>query len=245
MTVMEYLYEKMKTGTVHMALLDPDKQSPEEAGEIAKHVKAAGTDAIMIGGSTGITNENLSATAIAIKKASGLPTIYFPAGPHALSKDVDAIFFMSVINSSDPFFVIRAQAGAAAYIKKLGIEPISMGYIIVEPGMKVGEVGKADLVKHDDVNTAVGYAMACEMFGMKLVYLEAGSGADVPISPEMIAAVKKSINVPLIIGGGVRTPEAAEAARKAGADAIVTGTFLETCHDNDMLKRVIDASKGN
>ena len=244
MNVKEYLANKMKEGTIHMALLDPDKQDCSEAGAIAKKMKEAGSDAIMIGGSTGVTNENLGGTARAIKEASGLPTIHFPGSPSALSKDVDSIFFMSMVNSTDPFWIINAQAGASAYIKKLNIETISLGYIIVEPGMKVGEVGKADAIKHDDIGRAVGYALACEMFGMDLVYLEAGSGAGEPVPPAMISAVKKAISIPLIVGGGIRTPEAAAAARLAGADAIVTGTFVERCSDDDMLRSVVKASRG-
>lgn len=243
MNVKEYLIERMERGTIHLALLDPDKQDSCEAGVIAKKIKDAGTDAIMIGGSTGVTSDNLSATAKAIKEASGLPTIHFPGGP-VVSKDVDSIFFMSMMNSRDPFWIVRAQANTSIYVKKLGIETISLGYIIIEPGMKVGEVGKADAIKRDDINSAIGYALACEMFGMDLVYLEAGSGADKPVPPEMISAVKKAISIPLIVGGGIRTPEAAKAARLAGADAIVTGTFIERCSDDSMLRSVVNASKG-
>jgi phosphoglycerol geranylgeranyltransferase len=243
-TVKEYLISRMKEGTVHLALLDPDKQDGREAGAIAKKMKEAGSDAIMIGGSTGVTSENLGETARSIKEESGLPTIHFPGGPGALSKDVDSIFFMSMVNSSDPFWIIRAQAGASIPVKKLGIETISLGYIIVEPGMKVGEVGKADPIKHNEIDKAVGYALACEMYGMDFVYLEAGSGADRPVPPEMISAVKGSISIPLIVGGGIRTPEAARAAVLAGADAIVTGTFIERCSDDSMLRSVVNASKG-
>ncbi len=244
MEVKKYLIDKMKEGTIHLALLDPDKQDSQEAADIARKIKEAGTDGIMIGGSTGVTNENLSDTARSIKESSGLPTIHFPGSPNALSKEVDSIFFMSMVNSTDPFWIINAQAGAAIYIRKLGIETLSLGYIIVEPGMKVGEVGKAKPIKHDEIDKAVGYALACEMFGMDFVYLEAGSGADVPVPPNMISAVKRSISIPLIVGGGIRTPEAAEAARLAGADAIVTGTFIENCSDNTLLRSVVQASKG-
>lgn len=244
MDVKKYLIDKMKEGTIHLALLDPDKQDSSEAAEIALKIKEAGTDAIMIGGSTGVTNENLSATAVSIKNASGLPTIHFPGSPSALSKDVDSIFFMSMVNSKDPFWIVNAQAGASVYIKKLGIETIALGYIIVEPGMKVGEVGKAEPIRHNEIEKAVGYALACEMFGMDFVYLEAGSGADRPVPPEMISAVKKALSIPLIVGGGIRTPEAAEAAKKAGADAIVTGTFIENCSDNTQLRSVVAAAKG-
>lgn len=227
-----------------MALIDPDKQPPEVAGEIARRMRDAGTDAVMIGGSTGVTSENLGKTARAIKECSGLPTIYFPGGPEAMSPEVDSIFFMSLMNSTDLKWVIGAQVYAAPYIKKLNIETLPMGYIIIEPGMKVGEVGKADPIKHDEIDKAVSYALACQMYGMDFAYLEAGSGAGTPVPPEMISAVKAAIDIPLIIGGGIRTPEAAEAARKAGADIIVTGTFIEQCDDNERLKAVVKAAKG-
>lgn len=227
-----------------MALIDPDKQPPEVAGEIARRMRDAGTDAVMIGGSTGVTSENLGKTARAIKECSGLPTIYFPGGYEAMSPEVDSIFFMSLMNSTDLKWVIGAQVYAAPYIKKLNIETLPMGYIIIEPGMKVGEVGKADPIKHDEIDKAVSYALACQMYGMDFAYLEAGSGAGTPVPPEMISAVKAAIDIPLIIGGGIRTPEAAEAARKAGADIIVTGTFIEQCDDNERLKAVVKAAKG-
>lgn len=244
MNVKQYLTDKIKNGTIHLALLDPDKQNSEDAGKLAKLAKEAGTDAIMIGGSTGVTSDNLGETAKAIREMSGLPSIHFPGGPHELSSEVDAIFFMSLVNSSDPVWIIKAQAYAAPYVKKLNIEALSMGYILVEPGMKVGEVGKAELIKHTEIDKAVGYALACEILGMDFVYLEAGSGANVPVPAEMISAVKNAISIPLIVGGGIRTPEAAKAAREAGADAIVTGTFIEECSDEGLLKSVVEASRG-
>ncbi len=245
MTVMQNLRDMIaKEGTLHMALIDPDKQSPEDAGKIAARMLEAGTDAVLIGGSTGVTNENLSSTTLAIKEASGLPVIHFPGSASALSKDVDAILFMSMLNSTDVNWIIGAQVYAAPILKKMGIETIPMGYVIVEPGMKVGEVGKADCIKRDDIKRAVSYALACQMLGMDMVYFEAGSGADRPVPPEMISAIKEAIDIPLIIGGGIRTPEAAAAAREAGADIIVTGTLLEQCSDGSKLKAVVSAAKG-
>jgi len=244
MTVKEYILDKMKKGTLHMTLLDPDKQSAKEAAKIALDCKEAGTDAIMIGGSTGITTENVNETAIAIKKATELPVIYFPAGPHALPRECDALFFMSMVNSSDLRMVIGAQVYASLIVKQLGIEPLSMGYIIVEPGMKVAEIGKANPIEREDLKSAMAYALACEYLGMNFVYLEAGSGANEPVPPKMIGAVKSTITIPLIVGGGIKTPEAAEAARKAGANIIVTGTFVEQCLDKSLIKAVIKAAKG-
>ncbi len=244
MTLLQYLLDKMSEETLHVSLLDPDKQPAVDAGAIAKHMRDAGSDAVFIGGSTGVTTENLTATARIIKEMSGLPTIHFPGNAEAISPEVDALLFMSMVNSTDLKWVIGAQVYAAPYIKKLGIETISLGYIIIEPGMKVGEVGKAKAIRHDEVDKAVAYALTCEMLGMKMAYLEAGSGADKPVPPEMIRAIKEAISIPLIVGGGIRTPEAAETARKAGANMIVTGTFIEQCNDVNKLKAVVRASKG-
>ena len=244
MKVKNYILERIAKGTIHLTLIDPAKQSAEAAAEIIRKAKDAGTDAVMLGGSTGVTRENLGDTADAIRKVCDLPTIIFPSGARAISERCDAIFFMSLVNSEDIDWVIGEQVKGSLFIREMGLEPISMGYIIIEPGMKVGEVGHAKPIKRDDLKRAMATALACEYLGMDLIYLEAGSGADVPVPPEMIKAVKDILSVPLIVGGGIRTPEAAKAARLAGADAIVTGTFVEICSDYSELKKVIEASKG-
>ena len=244
--VKEYLKEKLAKGTVHFTLLDPDpaKLSVESAKVIAKRMQEAGTDAFMIGGSTGVTTENLGAIAIAVREATGLPTIYFPSDVHAISDEVDVMLFMSIVNSSNPKFITHYQAKAAPYIKMLNIPTIPMAYIVVEPGMTVGRVSEAKLIPRDNIEGATGFALAAQMMGMQLVYLEAGSGADKPVPPEMIETVKMNIDVPLIVRGGIRTPEAAAAAREAGADIIVTGTFVEQCSDDTLLRAVVKAAKG-
>ena len=212
---------------LHFSLLDPDKQSPDAAGSIAKIAEEAGSSAVMVGGSTLSSQKQVDDTVKAIKKISSLPVILFPSGAKFLSKYADAVFFMSLLNSRNLEFVIREHVKGAPFIKKSGIEPISMGYVIVEPGMTAGRVGEADLVKKDDVEAAVGYALAAEYLGMKFFYLEAGSGASYPVSNEMIHAVKKSISIPLIVGGGIRNTSTARQKAKAGADIIITGTTLE------------------
>lgn len=244
--VKEYIAEKLKSGTMHITLLDPDpaKLTIENAKAIAKRLQKAGTDAFLIGGSTGVTTESLSAITVAVREATGLPTIYFPSDVHAISDEVDAMFFMSIVNSKNVKYITHYHAKAAPYIKMLGIQTIPMAYIIVSPGMTVGRVAEADLIARDDVERAAGFAIASELMGMKLVYLEAGSGADQPVPPEMIETVKMNIGVPLIVGGGIRTPEAAAAAREAGADIIITGTFVEQCSDDTLLTAVVKAAKG-
>lgn len=227
MKVKNYIHERLKKGPLHMTLLDPAKQMPEDAAELAHLAEEAGTDAIMIGGSTNVTQENLDATALAIKRRCSLPIIYFPSGAHAISPYTDAIYFMSMLNSRNIKMVIGEQVAGSLIVKRLGLEPISMGYIIIAPGMKVGQVGQAEVVQRDDLKTACAFALAAEYMGMSLVYLEAGSGAPEPVPSEMIAAVKRTIGIPLLVGGGIRTAEQARAVRSAGADIIVTGTIVE------------------
>ncbi len=226
---------------MHMTLIDPEKQSPTESGEIAGKACRAGTDAIMVGGSTGITQENLDETVSQIKKMCKLPVIYFPSGANAISRKVDAIYFMSMLNSRNVRNITGEHAKGAPIIKKLGIEPISMGYVIVEPGMKVGEVGEAELVKRGDVSTVVGYALTTEFFGMDLLYLEAGSGAPEPVPADMITAVRESVDIPIVVGGGIVTPKQAEEVSVAGADIVVTGTLVENGSYERMLKEIVRA----
>ncbi len=240
MKVRDYITQTLKKHKMHMTLIDPAKQSARVSGEIAAKACRAGTDAIMVGGSTGVTQENLDETVEQIKRACKLPVIYFPSGANAISRKCDAIYFMSMLNSRNVRNVSGEHARGAPMIKKLGIEPISMGYVIVEPGMKVGEVGEAELVKRGDLNTLIGYAIATEFFGMDLLYLEAGSGAPEPVPVPMVKAARESVDIPLVIGGGIVTPKQAADLAAAGADIIVTGTLVENGDFEDRLKRIID-----
>ncbi|MFA5313349.1 MAG: geranylgeranylglyceryl/heptaprenylglyceryl phosphate synthase [Methanomassiliicoccales archaeon] len=243
MKVYDLITEKTAKGTLHMTLLDPAKQAPEAAAEIARRAQEFGTDAIMVGGSTDVNQENLDATVKAIKGLCSVPVIYFPSGAHAISRYSDAIYFMSMLNSRNLKMVIGEQVAGSLIVKALGIEPIPMGYIIVSPGMKVGEVGEANLLPRDDLKQACAYALAAEYMGMKLVYFEAGSGAPEHVPLEMVAAVKRTISIPLIVGGGIRKAEQAAALRKAGASIIVTGTIAEN-DDLSALRQIIAAVKG-
>ncbi|NLX47218.1 MAG: geranylgeranylglyceryl/heptaprenylglyceryl phosphate synthase [Euryarchaeota archaeon] len=245
MKIKDYIYENVEKGTMHMTLLDPAKQSPERAADMAAVAESMGTDAIMVGGSTGVNQENLDATIIAIKKKVKVPVIYFPSGAHAISPYADAMYFMSMLNSTSVDNVVLQQVKGAPIVKKINVEPLSMGYIIVEPGMKVGEVGKARPIPRNEPKTAAAFALAAEYMGMGLVYLEAGSGAPEAVPDEMIAACKKTITVPLIIGGGIRDAETAARVRKAGADVVVTGTVVEDSELGDDLRTLIQAAKGN
>jgi phosphoglycerol geranylgeranyltransferase len=226
-----------------MTLLDPDKQSAEEAGRLAASAAQSGTDAIMIGGSTGVTQEKTDATVLAIKAVTQVPTILFPASAGHLSCHADALYFMSLLNSRDPRLIVGEQRRAAPLVRRWGLETIPMAYLVVEPGMRAGEVGLADPIPRGEPETAVGYALAAQMLGMKFVYLEAGSGAPEHVPESMIRAVRTAIDVPLIVGGGIRTAEVARAVARAGADIVVTGTVAERAKDAGALRAIIEAVK--
>jgi phosphoglycerol geranylgeranyltransferase len=227
MTIAADITKMTKKKKLHFSLLDPDKQKPEAAGSIAMTATEAGSSAIMVGGSTLISQKQVDDTVKAIKKNTGLPVILFPSGSKFLSKYADAVFFMSLLNSRNIDFLIREHVKGAKFVKQSGLEPISMGYVIVEPGMTAGRVGEADLLKKSDTDTAVGYALAAQYLGMDFFYLEAGSGATFPVSNDMIKIVKENADIPLIIGGGIRDVETARQKANAGADIIITGTTLE------------------
>jgi len=242
MKVMDYIYSTLKKKKMHMTLLDPAKQSAERAGGIAHVADEIGTDLFMVGGSTGVNQDNLDATVMAIKKgAPEKPVIYFPAGANAISRYADAIYFMSLLNSRNVRNVAGQQINAAPVIKKLGIEPIPMGYVIVEPGMKVGEVGEAELLKRDDTEMAKAYAIATEFFGMKLLYLEAGSGAAEPVPSELVRAAREEISIPILVGGGIRDMGSAKKLLESGADILVTGTLVENAGFEKRLASIMDA----
>jgi len=244
MSVLETILEKLRTKKLHMTLLDPDEQTSEKAADIAEVAVSIGTDAIMLGGSTGVTHDLLDRTVLSIKRKVKVPVILFPTAASAVSLNADAIYFMSLLNSRNPRFIMREQMKASAAVKKSGLEAISMGYIIVEPGMEAGIVGEAELVAKEDVESAIGYAVAGELLGMNLIYLEAGSGADEPVSRTIIGGVKGALDIPILVGGGIRDREIARNALEAGADIIVTGTIVEeqgiSEHFKDIVKCVND-----
>jgi phosphoglycerol geranylgeranyltransferase len=221
-----------REGKVHLTLIDPASQTPEQAAEIAFAAVEGGTDAIMIGGSTGASGILLDETVIRIKERVDVPTILFPGSSAGLSGYADAVFFMSLLNSRDLGYVITNQVLGAPLVYKSQIEPISMAYLVVEPGGTVGWVGDAKLIPRKKPDIAAAYALAGKYLGMHYTYLEAGSGADTPVNPEMIGAVKHVLGEnKLIVGGGIRDAKTAKLCASAGADMIVTGTIIEEVND--------------
>lgn len=229
--VENYIRDILKTRKLHFTLIDPDEQSPEEALEIATLAIEGGTDGIMIGGST-VNGDDVDNTCKILSENIAVPIIIFPGNTSSVSKYADAIFYMSYVNSTNPYWINGAQAIAAPAVKASGMEILPMHYMVVEPGGTVGWVGNANLVPRNKPKIPAVYAMSAELFGIKFFYLEAGSGAQDPIPPEMVAYSKKAApkNI-LLVGGGIRDGKAAYMAAKAGGDIIVTGTVVEEVDD--------------
>ena len=243
--VEEYLLERIKAeGSIHITLIDPEKVTTAQASRIVENSKASGTSAIMIGGSTFVSQVHLDDVVKAIKRTVKIPTILFPNNITGISRHADAIWFMSLLNSVDPYFLIGAQILGAPLVKKYSLEPISMGYVIVGEGGTAGIVGKAIPVPYNKPELAAAHALAGQYLGMHFLYLEGGSGAKEPVPPEMIKTVKHYIDIPLIVGGGIKTREQALGAASAGADIIVTGNVIENGDAKRRVSEIIDGIKG-
>lgn len=245
--VLSTLLEKLKAGKLHFTLIDPDKSAPREAGEIAVAAAKHGSDAILVGGSIGVTFEETDEVVKSAKK-SGLPVILFPGGHTNASKHADAVMFLTVLNSDNPYFIVYAQILGAPLALKLGLEAIPTSYIIVGHGGAAGFVSRARVIPYERPDIVALHAIAGAMMGGRIVYLEAGSGAPKPVPPEAVAASRKLLDkagytgqVLLAVGGGVRTPESAAQLSLAGADVLVTGTLAE--EDPEMMQSIISAFK--
>jgi len=255
-TTLEYVTSGSEN-TRHITLIDPAKQDPNTAANRAMVAVECGSSMVFVGGSTDTPDEVVHATCQAIQEAFELrafassqdpesdesewqiPVVLFPGGAHALSPAADAITFMMLMNSNTRRFLVGEQVRGAPYIEKFGIEALPTGYLVCAPGGRVGEVGEAELIQPNDVDLVRSYALTARMFGFRLLYLEAGSGADVQVNPQLIESARTVENLTLIVGGGIRTPEQALLAAQAGADWIVTGTLTEDAADLQELRQRI------
>lgn len=208
-------------------VIDPPNQSVDTAAKLAKLAQETGFSAIAVGGSVGAQGDLLDQTIVRVKESSSLPVILFPGNIATLSRFADAVYFMSLLNSEDPYYISGAQTVASMPIKRMGLETIPTSYVIAEPGRAVGWVGRAKLIPRELPYLAAATALAGQMMGSHLVILESGGGAPSPAPPEMVAAVKKAIDIPLLVAGGVRTEQFAFDTVKAGADIVHVGSAIE------------------
>ena len=235
------LTEKKKQGKKSFAvLIDPDKVNKPMLDELTGLCIAAKVDYLLVGGSLVISN-HLDDCVQHIKQNCSIPVILFPGSPSQISKYADALLYLSLISGRNPELLIGQHVVSAPFVRQSGLEIMSTGYIVVDGGAPttVSYISNASPVPSDKNEIAMCTAMAGEMLGMKLIYMDSGSGAKRPISETMIESVAKSISSPLIIGGGITDPEKAYLNCKAGADVIVVGNAIEK--DASLIKEMSDA----
>lgn len=235
------VYDQFKISHKKLAVLvDPDKPTDSEIIALATKAEKAGVDLFFVGGSL-LTNDNLDSCIKLLKANSSIPVVLFPGNSLQLSNKADAFLFLSLISGRNPEMLIGRHVISAPYLKLSGLEIISTGYMLVDSGKptSVSYMSNSFPIPADKNDLALCTAMAGEMLGMKLIFMDAGSGANNPVPEAMIAAVKGSIDIPLIIGGGLRTPGLASRAAKAGADIVVVGNILEK--QPEMLEAFVQA----
>ena len=255
-TTLEYVTSESQN-TRHITLIDPAKQDPNTAANRAMVAVECGSSMIFVGGSTDTPDEVVHLTCQAIQEAFELrafaasqdpesdesqwqiPVVLFPGGAHALSPAADAITFMMLMNSNIRRFLVGEQIRGAPYLEKFGVEALPTGYLVCAPGGRVGEVGEAELIQPDESDLVHAYALTARMFGFKILYLEAGSGAETQVHPRLIESARTVDNLSIVVGGGIRTSEQAALAAQAGADWIVTGTLTEDAADLEELRQRI------
>jgi putative glycerol-1-phosphate prenyltransferase len=238
------LLEKKTAGKKSFAvLIDPDKVAVASVGKLIDMSVQAGVDYFFVGGSL-VTTSHLDEVIDAIKSTCNIPVTLFPGSPSQLSKKADALLYLSLISGRNPELLIGQHVISASSVKNSGLEIISTGYIVVDGGAPttVSYISNTAPIPADKNDVALCTAMAGEMLGLKLIYMDAGSGAREPISTSMIETVAAHIECPLIVGGGIRTAEKAAENCRAGADVIVIGNAIEK--DPGLINEMSAAIKG-
>ncbi len=220
--------KKMEGRKSFTVLIDPDEVDVKRVDQLVDLALEAEVDYFFVGGSLVIGNQ-LTDCIKRIKERCDIPVVLFPGSPSQVSPEADALLYLSLISGRNPELLIGQHVISAPMVKKSGLEIISTGYMVIDGGAPttVSYISNAAPIPSDKKDIATCTAMAGEMLGMKLIYMDAGSGARKPIGEEMIHAVSKNISIPLIVGGGITTPEKAYLNCKAGADIIVIGNAIE------------------
>ncbi|MBI2503358.1 MAG: geranylgeranylglyceryl/heptaprenylglyceryl phosphate synthase [Candidatus Latescibacteria bacterium] len=228
--VLDYLLGiKERRGAGYLVLLDPDRLSPEELEQRALAAAEAGADAILIGTSLMFSAARNAQAFARLKERVKIPLIGFPGDAGQVVPSADALLFLSLISGRNPELLIGQQVRAAPLLKEAGIEVISTGYMLVESGSLTSVEfmsGTRPIPRHK-CDIAMAHALAARYLGMKLLYLETGSGAGAPVPDEMVRAVAEYAQLPVVVGGGIRDGQTARAKVEAGAGFVVTGTVVE------------------
>jgi len=232
------LCERKENGQKSFAvLIDPDKVNLDNFTNLLDLCIEHHADYIFVGGSL-ITDYVMGDVISKIKSYTNIPVILFPGNSLHIDNQADAILLLSLISGRNPEFLIGQHVISAPVLRKSGLEILPTGYMLIDSGRQttVSYISNTNPIPHDKPGIAACTAMAGEMLGLKLTYLDAGSGAMNPVSPEMIAAVRQSVDTPIIVGGGINSIKKAKNALSAGADVIVVGNGIE--ENIDLLREI-------
>lgn len=235
------LFEKLnaikdRKGAGFLVLIDPDENNLDSLPEFVKQAESAGVDAFLVGASTLLSNR-FEQTIKLIKSECDLPVIIFPGSSSQISKFADGILFLTLLSCRNPEFLISEQVKGAPKVKASRLEVLPTGYILIESGRMttVQYVSSSFPIPSDKPDLVKAHALAAQYMGMQMVYLEAGSGALYSVPEDIISAVNEFTDIPIIVGGGIRTPQDAHAKVKAGASFVVIGNFFEQVGSEKLL----------
>jgi phosphoglycerol geranylgeranyltransferase len=234
-------------GAGFVLLLDPDRLPLEQVERTIFSARENGVDVFFVGG-TLLISKNFDEFVQRTKAAAGeVPVILFPGSVFQVSRHADAILYLSVISGRNPAYLIDNQVLAAPVVWQLQLEAISCGYLLIESGQMTSAefMSNSRPIPRNKPDLALAHALAAQYLGFKLVYLEAGSGAQLSVPEEMIMAVSKTISIPVIVGGGIRTPEMAQKKVEAGASLVVIGNHFEDPQNFSRIKEFAKAIHQN
>jgi len=224
-------------------LIDPDQHTTESLTNLSKNADESGVDLIFVGGS--LLNNDIDKSFELIKKNTNIPALLFPGSLLQITNKADGILLLSLISGRNPDLLIGNHVIASARIKRSNLEVMPTGYILIEGGKStsVEYMSNTKPIPAEKIDIAIATAMAGEMLGLKYIYLEAGSGAKTSINIKIIKGVKENINIPLIVGGGIKTPNDVKSAINAGADIIVVGNVIE--QNPEILPELVKACQNS
>ena len=227
--IYENLLRDARFGAKKLALLiDPDKQDAGQLEEVAREAQRVGVDYLLVGGSL-LTRDTLNETVRRLKQESNLPVLLFPGSSWQITGQADALLYLSLISGRNADLLIGQQVQAAPLLDQMDLEVIPTGYMLIDGGAPttVSYITQTAPIPSNKPDIAVATALAGKYLGMQVLYLDAGSGARNPVPPDMIRQVKCRVDLPLLVGGGIRTPDQAVQALRNGADIVVIGTAIE------------------
>jgi phosphoglycerol geranylgeranyltransferase len=242
------IYERLisdceKSGGGFLLLIDPDRGPRREYLALAEASAECGVDAILVGSSY-VLDADFAESVTSIKSATTLPVILLPGSVRQIVPGADAVLFTSLLSGRNATYLIDEQVKGAPLVKQYGIEAIPTGYLLIESGQLTSvQFASASVpIPRHKPDIACAHALAAQYLGMKLVYLEAGSGAQLPVPVEMVREVSRYVDIPIVVGGGLKNPEACADCIAAGASFVVMGNHFESRHDWSLLREATAAA---